>query len=201
MSPLQNMTDFSGDNSRDISPGISSMSLPGLTNLVACEPNTSKKGGGIRICPIQLDGKPFKLVVGTPDQPLRVPFHVAPFNEDDASTRLNLNLEVVDEQLQELFRIPDDKVLNELVTKTDLFKKPMPKDKLALMFRCSLPPNGKYIPLLRVEIEIGDGARRVRTWDSNGGPDELPSDWKDLKLVARLEVRGCGCLHPCSACH
>ena len=86
------------------------MSLPDLTNLVVCEPITSKKGGGIRICPIQVDGKPFKLVVDTPDQPLRVPFHVAPFKADDTSMRLNLNLEIIDEQLQEFFRMLDEKI-------------------------------------------------------------------------------------------
>ena len=30
----------------------------------------------------------------------------------------------------------------------------------------------------------------MRTWDTNGEPIELPSDWKDLKLAARLEVKG-----------
>ena len=94
------MAAFSGDNSQDILSGNPPRSLPDLTHLVVCEPITCKKGGGIRICLIQLDGKPFKLVVGTPDRPLREPFHIAPFNADDSSSRLSLNLEVIDERLQ-----------------------------------------------------------------------------------------------------
>ena len=84
----------------------------------------------------------------------------------------------------------DDKGLNGIETKSALFKKQLPNEKLAIMFRPSLPPNGKYNPILRAKIEIGDGACRVRTWDSNGGAVELPSDWKDLKVAARLEVKG-----------
>ena len=78
----------------------------------------------------------------------------------------------------------------EIASKVELFKKPMSRDKLTLMLRPSLPPNGKYNPILRVKIEIAEGARRVRTWDSNGGIVELPSGWKDLKVAAHIEVKG-----------
>ena len=180
------MTDFPGD--RDMSD--TAMALPDLTHLSVGEPVTSKKGGGIRICPILLDRKPLKLVVGTPDKPLRVPFHVQPFNADDTTTRLNLNLEIIDEQLQEFWRILDDKVLSEIETNSDLFRKPLTRDNLALMFRPTLPPNGKFQPILRVKIEIAEGTRRVRTWDSNSELVELPSDWKDLMVAAHVEIKG-----------
>ena len=91
---------------------MSAMPLPDLANLTVSEPITSKKTGGIRILPILLDGVSFKLAVGSPDQPLRVAFHVAPFNADDTTTRLNLNLEIIDEQLQEFFAILDNRLLN-----------------------------------------------------------------------------------------
>ena len=91
-----------------------------------------------------------------------------------------------------MFRLLDDKGLNEIETNSALFKKQLSNEKLAIMFRPSLLSNWKYNPILRAKIEIGDGARRVRTWDSAGGAVELPSDWKDLKVAARLEVKGGG---------
>ena len=115
---------------------------------------------------------------------------MAPFNAEDSTTRLNLNLEVLDTDLQEYFRTLDERMLIELATKPGLSKKPMSKESMTLMSRVSLPPNGKYEPIIRAKVDIGDGARRVWTWSKDGEPLELPSDWKGLKFTVRLEVRG-----------
>ena len=78
--------------------------LPDLSSLTVCEPVVAKKGTGIRIAPILLDKQPFTLTIGKPAAPLRVPFAVAPFSKEDASTRLNLNLEILCAELQDVSR-------------------------------------------------------------------------------------------------
>ena len=64
------------------------MSFPDLTSLKIGPPVASKKGG-VKQCPISLNGKPLQFILGTVASPLRVPFEVARFNSEDSLARLH----------------------------------------------------------------------------------------------------------------
>ena len=79
------------------------MSFPDLTSLKIGPAITSKKGG-VKQCPISLNGKLLQFILGTLASPLRVPFEVAPFNSEDNLARLTLNLEIVDSLQKEFLQ-------------------------------------------------------------------------------------------------
>ncbi len=90
---------------------LGAMSFPDLTSLKIGHPIASKKGG-VKQRLIRLDGKPSQFIVGTIASPLRIPFEVVPFNSEDVSARLTLNLEIIDSAHKEFLQELDAQILH-----------------------------------------------------------------------------------------
>ena len=140
------------------------MSFPDLTSLKIGPPIASKKGG-VKQCPISLDGKPFKFILGTIASPLRIPFEVAPFNSEDVSARLTLNLEIIDSVSKKILQELDAQILHLVCQNAaELMKKIVTKETLSVMYKPCLPENGSYEPVLRAKITL-EPPRQVKVWN------------------------------------
>ena len=164
------------------------MSFPDLTTLKIGPPIASKKGG-VKQCPISLDGKPLRFILGTVTSPLRVPFEVAPFNSEDVSARLTLNLEIIDSVHKEFLRELDVQILH-LVSQNaaDLMKKTVTKETLSVMYKPCLPENGSYDPVLRTKINL-EQPRQVKVWNKDQELTEMPKNWKNMKVAVCVTAK------------
>ena len=68
------------------------------------ETSIPKKGGpqaGAKIAPLLYKGCPIKIILGSLEQPVRVPFPIGTFDHNPAATRVNIVFEVHDPSFQE----------------------------------------------------------------------------------------------------
>ena len=168
----------SGNQAADKSHlSFGAMSFPDLTTLKIGPPIASKRGG-VKQCPISLDGKPLGFILGTVTSPLCVPFEVARFNSDDVSARLTLNLEIIDSVHEEFLWELDVQILH-LVSQNaaDLMKKIVTKETLSVLYKPCLPESGSYDPVLRTKINL-EQPRQVKVWNKDQELTEMPQNWK-----------------------
>ena len=76
--------------------------MPNFTDITMAAPSTSQKTN-IKQATILKEGKPFRMILGSADKPLRVPFDIRPYSPGDTSTRLNLNLALPDTNYEQYF--------------------------------------------------------------------------------------------------
>ena len=172
------------------------MSFPDLTSLKIGPPIASKKGG-VKQCPISLDGKPLKFILGTIASPLRIPFEVAPFNSEDVSARLTLNLEIIDSVQKKFLQELDAQILHLVCQNAaELMKKTITKETLSVMYKPCLPENGCYEPVLRTAINL-EQPRQVKVWNKNQEITEIPKSWKNMRVAVCVTAKRCGLIHRC----
>ena len=94
--------------------------LPDISSLTIADPLPGKKGS-IKHGSISLDDKAFRMILGSTDKPLRVPFEIKPFNESDSSTRLNLHLSVTDPTVGQYFEELDKHILKIVEANSNAF--------------------------------------------------------------------------------
>ena len=170
---------FSSNNQAACQSHLSfgAMSFPDLTSLKIGPPIASKKGG-VKQCPISLDGKPLDFILGTIASPLRIPFEVAPFNSEDVSARLTLNLEIIDSVQKKILLELDAQILHLVCQNAaELMKKTVTKETLSVMYKPCLPENGSYEPVLRTRINL-EQPRQVKVWNKNQEITEIPKSCK-----------------------
>ena len=133
-------------------------------------PEPAEKGHGVaHICPLSLDGKLVKLILGSIDVPLRIPFEAVSHNSDDVSSRVNHCLEILDQNqrlLEALYSI-----ILELITAraNEVFKKPVAATQIRLMLKPSLTTATNYQPTLNTNNETReDDAMAVNVWNGEG---------------------------------
>ena len=158
--------------------------LPSLTGFTMTAPVTSKKGG-VKSAPIQWNGQPFTIILGSLNDPLRIPFSVTPFGAEEA-TRLTMNLEIKNKEHQEFLTSLDAKVL-ETLCESDYIKKPT--ETVKAMYKQCITDNTPYQPLLRAKINLEEPAK-VRAWNQNGELVDLPDDLKNMKVAIKLRAKG-----------
>ena len=81
--------------------------FPDLDSLEIAPALASKKGAGARICP--LEGIQLKMIIGSMEEPIRVPFEISNWDKSDTSTRVNLNYELTDTTHQAKIELLDEK--------------------------------------------------------------------------------------------
>ena len=81
--------------------------LPTLSGITITPPVASKKGG-VKTSSIQLDGQNLTFIIGSLNNPIRIPFDITSFNGEE-STRLTLNAEVTNSEDQEFLTALDSK--------------------------------------------------------------------------------------------
>ena len=172
------------------------MSFPDLTTLQIGPPIASKKGG-VKQCPISLDGKPLRFILGTVTSPLSVPFEVAPFNSEDSLARLTLNLEIIESVQKEFLQELDVQILH-LVSQNaaELMEKTVRKETLSVMRKPCLPENGSYEPVLRTKIDL-EQPRQVKIWNKDHEITEIPKSWKKMRELFVSQQKRCGLIHLC----
>ena len=113
-------------------------------------------------------------MLGTIASPLRIPFEVAPFNSEDVSARLTLNLEIIDSVQKKILQELDAQILHLVCQNAaDLMKKTITKETLSVMYKPCLPENGSYEPVLRTKINL-EQSRQVKVWNENQEITEIP---------------------------
>ena len=106
---------------------IMSSILPSLSGLTISPPVASKKGG-VKTSSIQLDGQTLTFIIGSLNNPIRIPFDITSFNGEE-STRLTLNAEVTNSEDQEFLTALDSKAL-QIICDNGFIKKPVETIKL-----------------------------------------------------------------------
>jgi hypothetical protein len=118
--------------------------LPDISPLSIAAPLPGKKGA-IKQAPISLNDKPFRMKIGSTENPLRVPFEMKPFNDSDRTTRLNLHLAVTNPTIEQYFEELDKRILKIVEAKSnDFFNKELSLEHLKMMYKPILPVNGSY---------------------------------------------------------
>ena len=102
-------------------------------------PRAGGGSAGAKIAPVLYKGNELKLLLGTPTQPVRVPFEIGNFDRSVTATRVNILFEVED-QLIQAFVVALDKALVGILTQrsTDFFKKQLTQDQIAMCFKPTL---------------------------------------------------------------
>jgi hypothetical protein len=132
------------------------------------------------------DGSPR---VGIPPCHLRVPFEPSNFNKNDASTRLNILLELTPELEAEIRQI-DSELIDYLAENAErFFKKPMAREAVAASYVSCIRSNDKgYAASLKCKVETV-GPKAVICWSEEGEVVEVPSAWRDYKVRPKLLLR------------
>ena len=94
--------------------------LPDISSLTIAAPLPGKKGS-IKQASVSLNEKAFRMILGSTENPLRVPFEMKPFNESDSSTRLNLHLSVTDPSAEQYFEELDKNILKVVEANSNVF--------------------------------------------------------------------------------
>lgn len=162
--------------------------LPDISPLTIAAPLPGKKGT-IKQAPISLNDKPFRMIIGSTENPLRVPFEMKPYNDSDSSTRLNLQLAVTDPTIEQYFEELDKNILKIVEANSkDFFNKELSLEHLTMMYKPILPENGSYDKNLKCKVNL-ENPRKLRAWNEDKEPIELPSEWKDLKVCAAITIK------------
>ena len=166
---------------------VMAQNLPDISPLTIAAPLPGKKGS-IRHGSVLLNDKPFRMILGSSEKPLRVPFEVKPFNDTDSSTRLNLHLSVTDPTVEQYFEELDQNILKIVEANSNaFFNKELSLEHLKMMYRPILPENGSYDKNLKCKVNL-ENPRKLRVWNEDKEPMELPSEWKDLKVCAAIAI-------------
>ena len=164
------------------------MDFPDLGTLEIGAPLTLKKGAGARMSP--LAGSCLKIILGSEEEPLRVPFEAANFDKSDTSTRVNLNYELTDTKYQAFVEMLDETVIGLLAARSaEFFRKSLSADQIRLMYKpclCTTPP---YNPTLKTKVCIGDEAQRVVVWSPEGEQIDIPTSFRNLRVVTQIALK------------
>ena len=145
---------------------------------------------GAKVAPLTYKGQDLKLIIGTPTQPVRIPFPASSFDGNPAATRVNLVLEIEDAIVQACFAALDKAIIEILTTRSvEFFKEQLSQEQVCMCFKPTLTNSpAPYKPVLKMKMEAGD-KRRVNIWDEEGALVDLPSCLRNSKVVAQISMR------------
>jgi len=118
----------------------------------------------------------------------RAPFGPGSFDRDPGATRQNLEIRATNE-MERFFGALDEWVVDYLSAhSTRLFKKPLSLAQIKEIYHPVLRRVEGYQPLMRTKINMPSSRGAVKVWSPNGEQRDLPKDWRDTDLKARLHV-------------
>ena len=163
--------------------------FPDLGKLTLAPPLPQKKAIGARICPLTIAGQPIHINLGSLEQPLRLPFEISCFDKDPQNTRLNINMELLDPDSRAWFDELDNQILELLTSRAGEFWKKSPTpDQIRMQFKPTITTSDTYPPMLKGKIEVGENAKRVHVWNSQGEEIDIPCEFRNRRVVVRLGV-------------
>ena len=84
-----------------------------------------KKGGaqGAKIAPLLYKGSPIKIILGSVEEPVRIPFEIGTFDKNPDAVRVNVVFDVNDPAFQYFFRELDQAIIQILTSRSSEFPK------------------------------------------------------------------------------
>ena len=152
-----------------------------------------KKGGvqGAKIAPILYKGQPINFLLGSLEEPVRIPFPVSTFDRNPAATRVNMVLEVNNPAFQAFFKEFDEAIIRILTNRSTEFvqQKSLSHEQVSMCYKPCLNHSPPYSPNVKCKINIGDDANQVTVWNDDGKNIDIPQLFRKSKVTAELTLR------------
>lgn len=160
-------------------------SLPDIRGLTIAAPWPGKTGN-VQQAHISLKSTPFKLIVGSTEKPVRVPFDLKPFIVSDISTMLYLHLTVTEPTCEQYGPCLGAHLLkNVAASSTDLFDKWLSPVHIHILNKAVLQPNEAYDSSVTCIVNM-QMPRQLRVWNEDKDQVGLPVEWKTHNVVAAM---------------